>query len=600
MKHLLLIITLILSAFYLLHATDVSAQSLAYSIEFSTYLGGSGFDSTRDIAVDNNGNIYVTGGTGSTDFPTTIGPAFNNGSCPSLGTQGYRDVFITKYSPSGQVIWSRLLGGPCYDRAYAIEVDDNEDVYVGGRAGDGFPIVDGFQSQFMGGQLTTAYGFQDSFVAKISSDGQHILFSTYFGSTDNDIFRDIDITSTGEVYGVGSPGDTGLGTYTAYVQGRFVNSRFGGKDVYLAKISSDGKQLLWARFIGGSGDDGGGPSVRVDDNDDPYIYMGTQSDDMPIVNAYQSSRAGGVDSFIAKVKKDGSGLIYGTYLGGSKEEGGETHNLAVDNNGNAIISQGSASPDYPITPGVFQEIYKGAFSGGWRVEGDLAVSKLSADGSQLLFSTFVGGDSSDAGEGVNIDSSGNVYVTGYTNSSDFPTTTNAFQQTTNGGLDAFAVVLNNDFTNQVYSTLMGTPDNDGFRASILDANNNFIITGSTPSSLWPLVNAYQTIPGGAGDTVIVKFNPQSVTSTPIITLTTTPVPTFTVTPTLTVTPTITPIPTPIPGDANGDSLIDGVDYVIWLTQYLNYNPTSNADPDFNQSGTVDGIDYVIWLNNYTP
>jgi hypothetical protein len=599
----LLLFILTISSITNLLVTDVLAQSSGYNIEFSTYLGGSGFDSIRDVAVDNSGNIYVTGGTESIDFPTTVGPSFNTGSCPTLGTAGQRDVFITKYSPSGQMIWSRLLGGPCYDRAYAIEVDVNQNVYVGGRAGDGFPVTpNAFHTQFMGGETTSHYGYQDAFVAKVSPDGQQVLFATYFGGSDNDIFRDIDVTSTGEVYGVGNQGATYNGSYTQYVQGKFLNGRSGGTDMYIVKISSDGSELLWARHIAGSDSDGYGPAVRVDNNDYPHVYMGTRSDNMPIKNAYQSSRAGEIDSFIAKVEKDGSGLIYGTYLGGSEEEGGETHNLAVDDSGQAIISQGTLSPDYPVIPGAFQDQYAGAFSGGWRVEGDLAVSKLSADGSQLLYSTFVGGDSSDAGEGVSIDSLGNVYATGYTNSSNFPTTSNAFQQITNGGLEAFAVVLNSDFSDLKYSTLMGTPDNDAFRTSVIDSNNNLIVAGSTPSNSWPLVNAYQSTPGGAGDTVVVKFNPTTgpiPTNTPIPTPTSLP-PTSTPTPTSQPpTPTPTPTCTSPPGDGNRDCAVNGTDYVIWL---VNYGLTGNIGPsqgDYFDDDQVNGVDYVVWLTNYT-
>lgn len=568
-----------------------SAQTAQYNIEFSTYLGGSDYDSLRDITADSDGNIYVTGGTGSIDFPTTTGPAFNNGPCSSSGNAGARDVFITKYSPTGQVIWSRLLGGPCYDRAYAIEVDSGGNVYVGGRAGDGFPVTpNAFQTQFMGGQTPGHYGYQDAFAAKISADGQQVIFATYFGSSDNDIFRDIDITSTGEVYGVGNQGDTTNGVYTNYVQSRFVNTPPGGIDTYLVKISSDASQLLWVRFVAGSGDDGFGPSVRVDKNDTPYIYLGTKSDDMPVSpNAYQSSRAGGVDGFVAKVEKDGSALIYGTYLGGSKEEGGETHNLEVDDSGNTIISMSSFSPDYPITPGAFQENYAGAFSGGWRVEGDHVVSKISADGTQLLSSTFVGGDLSDAAEGVAVDSYGNIYAAGHTSSSDFPTTSNAFQRTSNGGLEAYGFVLNSDSTNLNYSTLMGTLGNDAFRTATIDSNNNFIVAGETNSSSWPLVNAYQTYGGGTGDSIIVKFRPSLV-----ITLT----PTLIQTPTSINTPTLTSTPIPVEGDADRDSDVDIDDYVIWISQYIYYNPTPNSDPDFNNDGKVDGEDYAIWMKNF--
>ena len=212
-----------------------------------------------------------------------------------------------------------------------------------------------------------------------------------------------------------------------------------------------------------------------------------------------------------------------------------------------------------------------------------------ADGTQLLSSTFVGGDSSDAAEGVGVDSSGNIYAAGHTSSSDFPTTSNAFQRTSNGGLEAYGFVLNSDSTNLNYSTLMGTLGNDAFRTATIDSNNNFIVAGETNSSSWPLVNAYQTYGGGTGDSIIVKFRPSLV-----ITLT----PTLIQTPTSINTPTLTNTPIPVEGDADKDSDVDIDDYVIWISQYINYNPTPNSDPDFNNDGKVDGEDYAIWMNDF--
>jgi hypothetical protein len=552
--------------------SQVIAQQEDYIVSFSTYLGGSdqdilpdydnknieGYEGVRDITTDNDGNIYVTGGTSSLDFPRvppTIGEAYHTGICPpghpdpndstcycdSFGSAGSRDVFITKYSPTGQIIWSRLLGGSCYDRAYAIEVDDNQNVYVGGRAGDNFPVTqNAFQAQFMKGEAKTHYGYQDAFVAKISPDGQEIIFATYFGSRYNDIFRDIDITSTGEVYGVGNQGDEysfpdthsqyRLGvipSYTPYVESKFVNGASGGShtdtDAYLVKISSDGSVLLWARHIAGSSDDGMGPAVRVDDQDYPYVYIGTKSYDLqtiPTPGAYQEYLKGPSDIFLAKVEKDGSGLIYATYLGGTEGEGGETHNLEVNASGYAIFSGGTWSSDYPIYPtgpfptGVYQQNYAGGpvSSNNWKVKGDVVISVLSADGTQLLSSTYMGGRFGEGGEGVAVDDYGNVYVSGHTYSDDFPTNAGPPPDPNTGPHsgdtpEAIAFKISGDLKNLIYSRYMGDSGTDAFRAIAVDSNNNILLGGVTDSRSWPLVNAHQTAYGGGnGDAVVVKLS----------------------------------------------------------------------------------------------
>ena len=176
-----------------------------YELEFSTFLGGSGQDQIRDVATDSQGNIYVVGGTASPDFPTTSGAyqrIHNPGNPDMRGTVRY-DVFVTKLDPTGRVLWSTLVGGRNYDRAYAVAADSQGFVYVAGRAGRGFPVTPGaFQTVFMGTVRANPvpYGEQDGFILKLKPDGSELVWASYFGADDTVIVRDMSIDREGNAY----------------------------------------------------------------------------------------------------------------------------------------------------------------------------------------------------------------------------------------------------------------------------------------------------------------------------------------------------------------------------------------------------------------
>ena len=173
-------------------ATVIAEADTLVFLDFSIYVAGS----VRDVTTDAKGNIYVTGGTNSPNFAGTLG-AYHvhlNPGEPESREVTRSDAFVMKLDSKGKIIWSTLLGGPNHDRAYAIEVDAAGYVYVAGRAGDGFPVTKGaFQTQFMGGQGARFYGNQDGFVAKLSPDGSKIVWASYFGATDSEIVRDLDL-----------------------------------------------------------------------------------------------------------------------------------------------------------------------------------------------------------------------------------------------------------------------------------------------------------------------------------------------------------------------------------------------------------------------
>jgi len=498
----------------------VLAQALEYDLNFSMYIGGNAYEHARDVFADSYDNVYVVGGTNSDNFPTTPG-AFkrtHNRSGTQIGSAGYMDAFVMKFDPNGNIIWSTLIGGPNYDRAYNVEVDSQGYVYVAGRGGPGLPTTAGaFQPTFYGCQINGpgAYGYQNGFIAKIKPDGSGVVWLSYFGV--GQLIRDMDIDENGDIY-------VTSGYYPAWSAARpdlqwpswFSNAYrkipYGGDDIYVAKVKSDGTQVYWATYIGGSGDESDVSGVRVYKNPSSpmyhhvYVLSVTTSTDCPWTSgAYQQVNRGQHDYFLARFNSDGTSLMAGTYIGSSGDDWDNTHNLVIDTQGNFVVtvSTPSSTTSWPTTAGAFQTTHGGVT--------DTAVSKISSDGTQLLASTFIGGNANDNPDGVSVDAQGDIYVTGNTGSTNFPVTSSAYQPSNAGSGDAFLVGLSSDFSHLLYSTYMGGPSDDGGRNSFLGQDGSLYMAGQTNGTGWPTKNAYQsTYQGGALDIVLAKFSPPKV------------------------------------------------------------------------------------------
>ena len=477
-----------LAATLLLVAQSPSQTTI---LNFSTYLGGGGEDTIRDLTTDAAGNIYVVGGTGSPGFPVTLGPGFNASGCSTLGTGGPLDVFVTKFSPSGQIVWSRLLGGPCYDRAYAVELDGAGNIYVAGRAGDGFPTTAGALQPAFGGDTVpvSLYGRQDGFITKLDSSGS-VLWSTYFGAADMAIIRDIAVDPAGNVYPVLQGATTSLPHVTA---GAFRTTLLGGQDMVVAKLTTHG-QLVWGTYYGGSGLDGVGASIRVDSSGHPVVLGVTTSNDLLIRNAYQGKNAGGNDFALAKFTPDGSALVFGTYLGGSGDEGVETHHLALGRGDTIYLTGIVRSGDFPTTPDAYQRSAGGGI--------DVGLASFSPNG-ELLASSFFGGAGTDGVQGVDVDAAGNVVYFGATTTSTF-NTEGAYQTSLNGSAaDAYVVKLSPDLSQSLYVTYFGGRAADQGRAGAVARAGTVIFGGQTASGDYPVKDAHDASYGGGGSDAIV-------------------------------------------------------------------------------------------------
>jgi beta-propeller repeat-containing protein len=444
-------------------------------LSFSTYLGGSDFDFGLGIAVDSSGNAYVTGSTSSSNFPTTLG-AFQTTSI-----QG--GTFVTKLNSTGSaLVYSTYLDG---SGGFGIAVDSSGNAYVTGGAGFNFPTTAGAFQRTLG-------GFQDAFVTKLNPDGSALVYSTYLGGSDFEEGRGIALDSSGSAYVTGGTSSTNFPTSTEAFQ-----TTFGGGflDTFVSKLNPDGSALVYSTYLGSSDFDEG-LGIALDSSGNAYVTGGTSSTNFPTTpGAFQTTLGGFQDAFVTKLNPDGSALVYSTYLGSG--DGG--FGIALDSSGNAYVTGFAGSTQFPTTIGAFQTTFGGGFL-------DTFVTKLNPDGSGLVYSTYLGGSDDEEGLGIAVDSSGSAYVTGWTFSIDFPTTTGAFQTTLGGFQDVFVTKLNPNGSALVYSTYLGGNDVDKSFGIAVDSSGNAYVTGETFSTNFATTpGAFQVASGGNADVFVAKI-----------------------------------------------------------------------------------------------
>ena len=384
---------------------------------YSTYLGGSGDDAGRGITVDAPGNAYVTGWTASSDFPTTAG-AFQT----TLGG-GYDDAFVTKLNATGSaLLYSTYLGGSSYDEGHGIAVDASGDAYI-----TGFTYSSNFPTT-AGAFRTASRGLDDAFVSELNPAGSALLYSTYLGGSSYDEGDGIAVDGSGNAYITGFTYSSNFPTTT----GAFQRTPSGGFDAFVSKLNAAGSTLLYSTYLGGGSDDFG-LGIAVDTSGNAYVTGLTYSSNFPTTaGAFQTSLGGGQgggydDAFVVKLNAAGTALAYSTYLGGGGDDAG--YGIAVDASGNASVTGGTYSSNFPTTAGAFQTTLPGV--------DNAFVSAVNPAGSALLYSTYFGGSKVDQGRGIALDGSGNVYVAGWAGSRNFPTTAGTFQSTLKGFSNAF-------------------------------------------------------------------------------------------------------------------------------------------------------------------
>ncbi len=401
------------------------------AIIYSTYLGGNWGEAGKSIAVDAAGNAYVTGYTESSNFPVSAG-AFDQTNRASW-TKG----FVTKLNSTGSaLLYSTYLGGSSgFDGGgRAITVDADGNAYVTGSTfSSDFPTVNAVQpvhADDVGG------GGYDAFVTKLNAAGTALVYSTYLGGTGNDDGKGIAVDSAGNAYVTGyTTGHLGPILFPT-TTGAFQQTNASTSSVpFVTKLNAAGSALAYSTFLGGTnGFDDWAAGIAVDAAGNAYITGTTQAADFPTtVGAFDRTYGGGADAFVSALNPSGSALVYSTYLGGSNVD--QPLGIAVDAAGNAYVVGGTDSSNFPTINAV-----QPALGGSY----DAFVTKLNVTGSALAFSTFIGGSSFDYGIAIAVGPDGSAYLTGETNSTNFPTTPGSYDRTANGpagSYDAFVTKL---------------------------------------------------------------------------------------------------------------------------------------------------------------
>mgnify|MGYP001389337330 CR=1 FL=1 len=474
-------------------------------LAYSTYLGGGGADSGgAGIAVDAAGNAYLLGETNSTNFPVTAG-AFD-----SLKTTTERDAFVAKLNPSGTaVVWATYLGGSGYgvwmdNIGDGIAVDASGNVFVVGRTASlDFPTTPG--------AYRTAKFSPDSswegFLVKLDAGGAALVYSTFLGGLANPEGLAIDADGNAFVAGIEWQGT--LPT----TSGAFQRVRGGGQDAFVMKVNPEGTGVHYSTYLGGSGSDSAA-AIAVDDDGNAYVVGGTSSANFPVTpGAFDTVKdptvVGGylnVDAFVAKLNPTGSALVYSTFLGGSASEvsgiGRPEGGIALDASGAAYVTGVTQSANFPTTPGALQPALWATY--------DTFVTKLSPDGSELAYSTYLGGGmgSSEPAGGIVVDGNGIPYVTGYRSgygTAGFPLVSPLPQGSSGYGI--FVSRLNATGTRLFWSTFLSRSGTARVEPGIaLDPEGAVYVSGTAGSGFTTSSGAVQpAFAGGNTDAFVVKL-----------------------------------------------------------------------------------------------
>ena len=402
----------------------------------------------------------------------------------------------TDVTPTGTptLRYSTYLGGSGTDQASDIAVDNAGNVYIIGRTySTDLPTTPGAYD-------ISQNGAYDVFVTKMSADGSTLFYSTYLGGSNEDIGTGIAVDSAGNAYITGHTYSTDFPT----TPGASDTGLSGQRDGFVAKLNAAGDGLVYSTYLGGSNWDYG-QSIAIDDSGSAYVGGFTHGSFPVTAGAAQTVFGGMGDGFATKFSPDGRTVLYSTYIGGNSWEG--ANGIAVDHAGHAYLATGTASTDYPTTPGAWDRTCDNC-STNYCTDG--AVAKLNADGSAFIYSTLIGGADAPASDwfaDIAVDSAGNAYLTGATSSTDFPTTPNALQRSFSGGEEDIVVIkLNADGSGLLYSTYFGGSGADRGYSIAINGNGNAYVTGYTASTNLATVNPLQAANAGGYDAFLAVVN----------------------------------------------------------------------------------------------
>ncbi len=386
------------------------------------------------------------------------------------------------------LVWSSYLGGTNMDNNYALALDGFGYTYVTGPTlSTDFPATAGAYDE-------THNSNWDVTVAKFNADGSDLVYATYLGGSNGDHSYGLVLDGDGNAYLTGYTYSSDFPVTAGVVQDTFAG---GSWDAYVTKLNATGSDLDYSTFLGGSYNDAG-YGIAVDGLGNVTVIGRTQSPDYPVTPAaFDTTHHGGGDVMVTRLNAAASAFVYSTFLGGYSDEYGRS--VVLDGSGNAYLSGRTESPDFPVTPAGYDTTHN-----GWT---DAFAVKLDAAGSDLDYGTFLGGSEQDDGFNITIDGAGKAYIIGGTKSTDFPVTAGAFDETKNGGEDAFLVRLDASGSDLDYGTFIGgTSDDQGYDID-LDASGKVYLIGHTYSTRFPVTaDAYDTTHNGGRDAFVIQFN----------------------------------------------------------------------------------------------
>jgi hypothetical protein len=447
-------------------------------LTYSTFFGSAGFDYAAAIAVDSSGHAYITGNTWWLNLPLKN----------PYQTRPYEygpDAFVAKLDTNtpgrASLLYSTYLGGDSYDYGLSIAVDSYGNAYVAGTTeSTDFPTLNEYQSY---------QAYSDAFVVKLDTNlagAASLRYSTYLGGANNEGASGVAVDAAGNVYAAGTTDSTDFPVRNQYQTDQ------PSTDAFVTKLNPNlagAASLLYSTYLGGDSYDYA-LSIAADSSGIAYVAGETFSYNFPTLNAYQPLFHRDTDAFVTKLDTNVSGpasLLYSTYLGGDNED--QACGIAADAAGNAYVTGTTISADFP-TLNAYQP-HRASF-GNW----DAFVVKLDtnvAGAAALRYSTYLGGETFDQAYGIAVDSYGNAYVTGATDSSDFPTV-NAYQSQRRGYWDAFVAKLDPNASGAaslLYSTYLGGTGGEVGVGVAADSAGYAYVTGTTNSIDFPRVNAFQ-------------------------------------------------------------------------------------------------------------
>jgi hypothetical protein len=433
---------ILIIGFFFLSSSFLKAQVIG--IQWNTFLGSGSDDNCFSIALDSSGNTYVTGKSDAT------------WGSPVHAHSGSSDAYVACMDSSGILLWNTFFGSAGYDIGMGIVLDSSGNIYVTGRS-----------DATWGSPVNAHNGSSDAFVACMDSSG-NLLWNTFLGSANYDYGDVISLDSSSNIYVTGQS----MGTW-----GSPVNAYSGADDAFVACLGSSGN-LLWNTFLGSSNNDYG-YGVTVDSSGNIYVSGRSNATWGSPVNAY----SGFDDAFVACLDSSGN-LLWNTFLGSANYDYGDV--ISLDSSSNIYVTgQSRGTWGSPVD----------AHSG----EYDAFVACLDSSGN-LLWNTFLGSTSDDYGRGISMDSSGNIYITGYSDAG-WGTPINPFS----GGWDAFVACMDSS-GNLLWNTFLGSTNSDSGSGIALDSSDNIYVTGRSDATWGSPINPYS----GSSEAFVVMLTPQPI------------------------------------------------------------------------------------------